>query len=244
MLISGNILLGYKVKAVDGEFGKITDLLFDDQNKMVRYFVINCGNWLNKDEVLLSPVAFETPDHEDFTISTILSRHAISNAPSINTKPPVSKQDESALARYFDWPMFWSRIPSSRQEIHESPEGQVEGHLRSLKEVKGYTIHCPQGDLGHVEEMIVDTETWALRYLAIDTGNWLPGKRVIIGIDWLSEISWEEQHAYIELSRDDVQNAPIYDPRTPINRDYEAEVYDYYGRPTYWSQAGTYSLYE
>ncbi|QDU80029.1 PRC-barrel domain protein [Polystyrenella longa] len=250
MLISCNILPGYKLKAIDGDFGTITDLLFDDENKMIRYFVVNCGGWLNREEVLLSPVAFEEPDHEAFTISTILSKHAIEDAPAIESNPPVSKQSQSDLADYFDWPMFWSHIPEQLSHRLSFDESEVEAgeshdmHLRSLKEIRGYTIKCNEGDLGHVEELIVDTDTWTLRYLTIDTGVWLPGKKVIIGIDWLSDICWEEQSASIDLSREQVKDAPIYNPRSPINREYETKVYDYYGRPTYWSKAGTYSLYE
>ncbi|MEZ6046428.1 MAG: PRC-barrel domain-containing protein [Planctomycetaceae bacterium] len=247
MLISCNILPGYQLKAIDGDFGTVTDLLFDDKHKIVRYFVIDCGNWLQKKEVLLSPVAFEAPDHDSFSISTILSRKAIEDSPCIETRPPVSKQAQNTLADYYDWPMFWSTIPHEHLQYSEGTEfirNSHEDQLRSLNEIKGYSIQCDEGELGHIEELIVDTDSWTLRYVTIDTGRWLPGKKVIIGIDWLTRISWEEQKAYLDLSKTQVRNAPLYDPRTPVNREFEKEIYDYYGRPTYWKEAGTLSLYE
>ena len=248
MLISCNILPGYKLKANDGDFGNVTDLLFDDKHKIIRYFVIDCGSWLQKNEVLLSPIAFEEPDHENFTISTILSKNSIENSPSVETRPPVSKQAQNSLAAYYDWPIFWKTAPYEHLQGYEDSnadlKGEDEGQLQSLQEIKGYAIQCDEGNLGHVEELIVDTETWTLRYLTIDTGNWLPGKKVIISIDWLTDISWKEQKACLNLSKMDVRNAPVYDPGTPINREFESEVYDYYGRPSYWSEAGTLSLYE
>ena len=95
------------------------------------------------------------------------------------------------------------------------------------------------GDIGHVEELIVDTETWEIRYLVIDTKNWWPGKKVIISPKWVSTIDWDDKRVGVDLTREDIKSAPEYDSKVPVNRDYETHLFDYYGRPYYWSQKET-----
>jgi hypothetical protein len=50
-------------------------------------------------------------------------------------------------------------------------------HLRSTHQVTDYHIQAKDGEIGHVEDFIIDDETWAIRYLIVDTRNWWPGKK-------------------------------------------------------------------
>jgi hypothetical protein len=114
------------------------------------------------------------------------------------------------------------------EEAHNDP------HLRSAKEVAGYHVHCTDGELGHVADFIIDDETWTLRYLVIDTSNWWFGKKVLVSPRWVQEVSWAKSMVYVDLPRDTIKNSPEWNPATPVNREYEERLYDYYGRPTYW----------
>ena len=108
-------------------------------------------------------------------------------------------------------------------------------HLRSAREVAGYHIQASDGSIGHVEDFIVDDATWDLCYLVVDTGNWLPGRKVLISPQWVVEpISWIESTVNVVLTREQVKESPVFDPTAPVNREYETRLYDYYGRPTYW----------
>ena len=59
-----------------------------------------------------------------------------------------------------------------------------DSHLRSVKQVSDYTIEATDGGVGRVEDFIIDDEPWVIRYMIIDTGNWLPGKKVIVAPPW------------------------------------------------------------
>jgi sporulation protein YlmC with PRC-barrel domain len=107
-------------------------------------------------------------------------------------------------------------------------------HLRQTREVIGYHIHANDGDIGHVEDFIFDDKTWIIRYMVIDTRNWLPGKKVIVSPEWITDIDGEESKVYVNLSQAEVRNSPEFDPSAPVNREYETRLYDYYGRPKYW----------
>ena len=86
-------------------------------------------------------------------------------------------------------------------------------HLRSSKDVFGHSIQALDGEIGHIEDFVVDDETWVIRYLVVDTRNWLPGKRVLIATDWIDRISWEESKIFLHLTRDQIREAPEYTRR-------------------------------
>ena len=113
-------------------------------------------------------------------------------------------------------------------------EGPEENHLRSIKEVTGYHIQASDGEIGHVEDFVVDDKIWALRYIVVDTRNWLPSRKVLVSPQWAATVDWAEQKLWVDLSTDNIKNSPEYDPAAPINRGYERTLYDYYGRPVYW----------
>jgi hypothetical protein len=114
-------------------------------------------------------------------------------------------------------------------------ERRHNAHLHSMREVIGYHIQASDGQIGHVEDFIIDTDTWNVRYVVVDTRNWLPGKKVLVAPDWIQEVNWIDAQVYVELSRDRIKDSPEFDAAEPVNRDYEHKLYDYYGRPTYWS---------
>ncbi len=111
------------------------------------------------------------------------------------------------------------------------PGRRDDSHLRSTREVTGYHIHATDGEIGHVEDFIVDDETWAVRYVVVGTRNWLPGKKVILSPRWIKRVEWADSSLYFDLTRESVKNSPEFDPSKADNRDYEAYLYDHYGRP-------------
>jgi hypothetical protein len=106
-------------------------------------------------------------------------------------------------------------------------------HLRSAAHVTGYHIEATDADIGHVEDFIIDDETWEIRYMVVDTRNWLPGKKVLVAPRWIDRVSWDDSKAYVSLSREAIKNAPEYHPDA-LNREYEGKLHDHYGRRNYW----------
>ena len=221
-------LRGYKVSAGEGEFGTVVDFYFDDVTWDLRYFVVEAGGWLDRRRMLLSPLAFTTTDGRTRTISTRLTRRQIENAPRADLAKPVSRQFEIKLHEYFAWPMYWINDPGTLQ----GPKG--DSHLRSIDEVLGYRIQASDGEIGHVEDLIAAEREWRIRYLAIDTRNWLPGRKVIIDPVWIESVNWADNTVAVSLNREQIKDSPAYDPSQPVNRSYEERLYDYYGRPRYW----------
>src|SRR5664279_2592582 len=109
----------------------------------------------------------------------------------------------------------------------EEPEGDT--HLRSTSEVTGNRIEATDGEIGHVEDFVVDDETWAIRYLLVDTRNWLPGKKVLVSLQWIKRVSWAESKVFVDLTRDAIKDSPEFDPEEPVTDDYVGKLHDYYG---------------
>ena len=93
----------------------------------------------------------------------------------------------------------------------------------------GYYIEATDGDLGHVEDFIVDDETWEIRYMVIDTKNWWPGKKVLVSPEWIDE-SVGVIGGLCDLYARAIKSGPEFDPEH-LNRDYEERLYKHYDRP-------------
>jgi hypothetical protein len=244
-------LTNYRVEAIDGEIGAVHDLLFDDQQWAVRYFVVDTRPWIPR-KVLVSPVAIARADWTSHHLRLKLTRDQVKEAPSINSDPPVSRQEEEQLVAYYAWPAYWaipdlqphSSTPPEQQEVVVSEvERLQEGtrdydpHLRSLREVTGYRIAARDGPIGHVQGFFGDDVDWVIRYMIAHANNRQPGKRVLLPPSWISGVDWTRAEVAVDVEQDQVERSPPYGPATPLDRGYEKQLYDFYDRPPYWNRA-------
>jgi hypothetical protein len=85
-----------------------------------------------------------------------------------------------------------------------------------------------------VQGLLVDEETWAIRYLIVDTSNWWLGHLVLIAPQWIQKVSWSDNTVSVDLTRQSVKNAPAYDAAAQLNREQEVNIFKHYGHPGYW----------
>jgi hypothetical protein len=81
-------------------------------------------------------------------------------------------------------------------------------HLRSCREVTGYHIRARDGDIGHVDDFVIDAETWGIRHLLIDTSNWIGGRSVLMSPNSITRVSWSERVVEVSVSREAVTHSP------------------------------------
>jgi hypothetical protein len=108
-------------------------------------------------------------------------------------------------------------------------------HLRSGNTVVRYHIQAADGDIGHVQAILVDERTWAIRYFIVNTSSWWFGHEVLIAPQWIEEINWATSKILLPLKRQAIRDAPPYDPNAQLDRTQEARVYAHYQRNGYWS---------
>lgn len=234
-------LQGYSVRATDRKVGTIHDTRFDDESWVVQYFVVDTGNWLPGRKVLISPAAVGHPEWSDGVVPVQLTGKAIEDAPTADLDRPISAEYRQTLGVHHGWPVLWSGTMPGLTLDPAAPPPKIDverlerSHLRSTREVAGYRIEATDGEIGHVEDFIAEEGSWAIRYLVVDTKNWLPGRKVLVAPAWVREIDWAGKQVQVDLERERIQNSPPFNPSTPVNREYEVRLYDYYGRPHYWA---------
>jgi len=261
MLITAKTLEGCKLTNPDDEIGTVKEFYFDDRYWTIRYLVADTGNWLTGRQVLISPYALSTVVKEQHHININLTRQQIESSPSLSSDKPVSKQFELDYNGYYGWPMYWNGpyswganpypYPSAylvpdREKWNETTPAEQEWdpHLRSTREVTGYHIQAVDGEIGHIEDFIIDEETWAIRYLIIDTRNWWSGNKIMLSPQWIDRVSWGESKVFVNLPRETIKQAPAYTKDSLLSRDYETSLHQHYNRPGYWDNKSTAKEYE
>lgn len=241
MLRTLNHLIGYKMSAQDGEIGHAADFLFDEEQCTIRYLVVDTGNWLPGRKVLLAPESISTPDWDSKTIAAKLTKAQIESSPPLSDHEPISRDLESRIAQHFQWTPYFSMsmvggaIPQAvPTETARLAEEATTNTLRSATEVMGYQISASDGEVGHVADFIGEDTDWTVRYFVVDTGNWLPGRKVLLSPSWIAAIQWADRKVTTDLNQEIIEASPTFDPHAPVNREYESSLFDYYGRPAYW----------
>jgi len=253
MLRSLKDLEHYKVNASDGDVGSVVKFLFDDERWIVRYLVVETGGFLDGRRVLISPISFRQADWATQSFHLALTMEEVKNSPSIDLDKPVSRQHERDYYSYYGYPYYWSYsglwgmgaypillaaggettdVPAEDSAASSGASGDV--HLRSDEEVRGYNVEGSDEAIGHIEDFIVDDETWEVRYLVVNTRNWWFGKSVLVAPQWASRISWTENKVYVGLSRQAIKDSPEWDSSAAISREYETRLHDHFARPAYW----------
>lgn len=246
MLRSTKELMKYDVRARDGVVGRVNDFLFDDTSWSVRYLVVETGKWLPGRKILVSVAQCWEPDRDDKSIEVNLSVDEIEHGPALDEHAPVSRQYEIEFARHFQLVPYWASAGLAGPAIASTPalaaatledsKEVVEGdpHLRSMREVSGYSIAALNGDIGHLQEFVVDDLGWLIRYLVVDTKNWLPAPKVLIAPRWVKEINYGNNFVAVDLNKETIRSAPEYDKDSLLHREYEERLYRHYGRSGYW----------
>jgi len=245
MLIKGKELKGYQLKSTDGTIGSAREFYFDDHYWSIRYLVAKTSGWLSNKKVLLSPYSVTAIDPVTETVSLALTKKQIEDSPSIDEDEPVSLQFENSYYDYYGYPAYWGgpfmwgyysypQRDSAKWSSWDMTRSPWDRHLRSTHQVTGYHIHASDGEIGHIEDFIIDEETWAIRYLVVATTNFWPGKKILVSPQWIASISWETQEVFSDLSRDKIKDSPTYDDASAITREDEVGLYGYYDRDGYW----------
>jgi len=245
MLDNIKTLEGFKLESLDGEIGSVKEFYFDDRHWTVRYLVAETGNWLKERQVLISPYALTFVDKERKLISVDLTKAQIEDSPPLDSDKPVSRHFEETFYQYYGWqsywdgPFAWGNYPYLARPIQAEksttrPEKAWDWHLRSTRDVSGHVILATDGEIGHVEDFIIDDNSWTIRYLVVDTRNWWPGRKVLVSPRWIDHISWSESSVRLNLTREAVRSSPAYSEDSLVSRDYEDKLHGHYNREGYW----------
>lgn len=224
MLLSIEEIRGYRIAARDGKIGRLDDVFFDDRTWWLRYLVVDTGNWFFRHPVLLPPEEAGRPVYEERVVPVSVTRQEVEESPELSSDLPVHRQYETVLIGPPGLP-----LPAAPSVLFPG-----DPHLRSYREVDGYEVSARDESFGRVMDFLCQTSTWQVRYLVVDTGRWLSGRRVLVAAEWLTGVDYARRVVGVDLEADAIRQSPPFDYTQPVNRAYEMRLYDYYGRPVYW----------
>jgi hypothetical protein len=258
MLHTINDLKNLAIHASDGDIGLTKDFYFDDKQWAIRYLVVETGSWLFSKRILLSPISIKELNQENKTLTVSISRSQVKNSPDIDSEKPVSRQYEVDYMGYYGYPHYWGNTglwgsypspymmapgyysvapqpddfdaPDMFADVNAALSRDKDHHLRSSDAVTGYHLDAIDGELGHLQGMLIDIDTWAIRYLIINTSNWWLGHLVLIAPKWIKEVSWPTSKIYVDMTQQQVKDAPTFDPSVPFSLEHEQSLQTHYGR--------------
>lgn len=105
--------------------------------------------------------------------------------------------------------------------------------LWRVTDIQDYSVWATDGDIGELAQFYINVSDWAVRYLVVDTGAWLPGRKVLVPMIAVQSLDrWGVFH--LALARAQLRHCPPVDPRRPISRAMERDYIYHYGLPLDW----------
>jgi sporulation protein YlmC with PRC-barrel domain len=250
MKLSLKEILGYSIETYDQVTGKIKDFLFDDEYWVIRYVDADLGINLPDRRVLIPQTFLKETDWVTQNFKITLSREGFVTCPALDKFQPISRLYEEELNRHYRIANYWARNYNSpnnevdkmthfnapEQKFNAAPklirEKELNTNLRSFREILGYDIITSDGNLGCVDDVLIDSDDWEIISIIVDTSKREPWrKKVIIASTWIEEVSYFNRQIKISLAIKEVENAPEYDPLEAVNEVIEKRHYNYLGKP-------------
>jgi hypothetical protein len=214
MLWNTSAINGYAIDASDGRLGNVSDFPFKDVSWIIRWLVVDTDNLLSGRKVLLPLAALGQPNPALREFPVKLTMQQVKASPCVDTDQPVSRQIETYVYNHYGFDAY---------------PNEEDPHLRSIAAVTGYHIHAADGEIGHVEDFLVDDAGWSIRYITVDIKNWYQEKRVLISPSSVREVDWARKLMHLDVNRQKVKHSPAYDPSMTVDGAYEAQLHGHYG---------------
>jgi sporulation protein YlmC with PRC-barrel domain len=202
----------------DGELGPVEEMYFDDEKWTIRYIVTNLEEVPDRERAAVSPVSVDDVDWKSRTILVALSRDEVAGSPEIEPLEPIGRDKERQLSHYYGIPVYWSGVGlwgnhvypgllagEDLADVEDRSDG--ENRVHRTKEAFGFKIQATDGEIGRVDDLVLEEKTWEILFLVIGAGTWLPGKKVIVDTHWIEKVNWQDGTVRVSLPRDAIRSA-------------------------------------
>lgn len=238
-------LRSYYVRGRDGEVGRLNDLCFRENEWIVRYVVVDMEDLAR--EALLLAAYLGQGDRATHTVWADIARVQVENTPPFDRVEPLTRRDEQELHDLYGWPAYWweqeegitpigglwdepSPAPEDTQEQElESEEGPQLLFVGDLMAI--YGVQPEEGEVGILQDVIVDDESWTIPYIVINLDS--SGQHTLLASDFIETIDLEGRRIHVSVPRDVILKGPVIaseEPVTPALQQSLREYYDQYSR--------------
>lgn len=242
-LTYNTILDKFKFVTTDQKEFSPTDILFDDRNFNIDFFVCSYGGFLNNEKVLVSPLLIDDIDLLKRQIHIDLNSKKVKNGPSEAFKIPVSEEYKGVLLKYPEhtiYPYYFGAGPDllglepigvrESQEIQLKEDIESNNHTRAMTEVSSYMFTTKDDKTGSLSDWIIDTNLWKIVSVSAEVGSFWNKELFLLSAESIYKISFMDKMVFMDLSMNEIKKQGHFYPDTDINVNQEITKYDYYGR--------------
>lgn len=208
MKMNWSELEGTKIRATDGDVGKLKDLYFDDESFKVRFALVETGGILSRKWALISPQAFGAFEPQTKRLPINLSKSKIEKSPDVSDINTLRNEDQKAVCDYFGWATNWY--------------GR-KGDLRVLQKLLQCKVLAEDEKVGGLDDVILDLNVWSVQSLVLNAGSWLSGKKILVPTQKVKSFTVEDNIVSIDMTRDRIEEAPDYNPEKHLKSDQKIE---------------------
>jgi hypothetical protein len=227
MLHLAHKISGAAVRGTDGDIGTLEDFYFEEDRWTVRYLLVDTGKWFSGKRVLISPMSV-AGEWGRAGVGLNLSKDQVWNSPEFKDGDQLSRASETEVLTYYGYPDYWGApsvwgsfdsptalatgVPVDAPRVEEkSGMDPAQRNLRSINRSTGYHLHARNGEIGHVDDFLIGEDSWRIRYLLVDTSNWIGGRSVIVSPEAVEGIDQEHGQLYVATDRETIKQAPALD---------------------------------
>ena len=224
MLHLAHKVAGAVVRGTDGDIGTLEDFYFEEERWTVRYLLVDTGKWFSGKRVLISPMSVRAGWGKS-GVQLSLTKDQVWNSPEFNEGEPLSRGGETNVLAHYGYPDYWGAagiwgdydspaalaagLPAERTPANPAKSIDPEArHLRSVKKSAGYHLQARDGEIGHVDDFLIGEDSWRIRYLLVDTSNWIGGRSVIVSPEVVEGIDKERGQLSVAAGREAIKHAP------------------------------------
>jgi hypothetical protein len=91
----------------------------------------------------------------------------------------------------------------------------------------GFTVEASDGSIGKVDESSADA---GKSHVVVDTGPWIFGRKVVLPAQTIERIDLDSRVVFVDRTKEEIKNAPEFDPERGFDPTYQDELGGYYGQ--------------
>lgn len=206
-----DILIDADVTCTDGATGRSTYVILNPVTRRVTHVVVKEGifPWLER-LVPVEMVAETSPDEIRLNC-TGEELHGLDSFIETEFVPGQDPYESYDLGQYHLWPYVFPEEEPMLVEHERVPPGE-------LAVRRGNHVRATDGDVGRVDEFLVDRETEHITHLVLREGHLWGQKDVLIPVSGIGQI--DEDRVYLTLSKAEVAGLPTI----PLQRWHEVSL--------------------
>lgn len=212
-------LLGWMIRSEEGEVGKVTDLLFDTEDWVVRYVVVDTWEWLPDRVVIIPAAVLKRGEAASRCFDLPVTKKAVADGSITTPRDQLSRAAQESLLEHYRLAPYWmARVPGGAEMAADesrlrdgSGPGQAIAPM-SFTDATGYQVVARDGAVGHVSDLTLDERSWRVETVLVDTSNWLGGGAAAVPAGWITRLDAEGNRMTIDKTREQIQNDPGYHP--------------------------------